>query len=80
MKKKYKIQKGIPIPEKENITKYPFKEMRVGDSFFMVTTHLKSPAGGVIRTKVWSYNNLYNKKIVVDIRKEKNGVRVWRIK
>ena len=34
----FKIEKGIPIPECANATKYPFIDMQVGDSFFVPLT------------------------------------------
>jgi len=35
METKYKIEKGIPVPARyESMTKYPIRDLAVGDCFF----------------------------------------------
>ena len=66
---KYKIEKNVPFP---NLT-YPFKQMEVGDSFFVPEEKVKS---------MWQ--SLWNNRLKLGFsfvtRKEKGGVRVWRTK
>lgn len=71
----FKIEKGIPIPQSN--PKYPFKDMKVGDSFLIKNCDKKSrmrlnSAVGYFKTrhKDWKFS----------IRAIQKDVRVWRIK
>lgn len=79
-----KIEKGIDSPK--NVTKgrafiYPFRQMEVGDSFFV-------PFEGIEKNRVrlrvngsWqSTKNYHNLDWIITMRCEESGVRVWRIK
>ncbi len=67
-----KIDKNVPIPpivRPGRKPKYPFREMEVSDSFFV--------AGKIANQIVQCATRCRPKKFVT--RKEKNGVRVWRV-
>lgn len=63
------LEKGVPLPVARQ--KYPYKEMEVGDSFFV--------NGGGIQN-VCNQNYRMGKKLGMSFiaRKENGGVRVWR--
>lgn len=66
----YKIEKGVPM---SNRRKYPLLEMEIGDSFHIPgikTTKYPSGAIGYARIKL-------GYKFVS--RKERDGIRIWRI-
>lgn len=63
------IEKNIPITADGN-SLYPFQCMDVGDSFFVVRE-------GRVRQAAHNYGARTGKKFTV--RKQENGVRVWRI-
>jgi hypothetical protein len=68
MTNKFKIDEGIPMPEKRHSPKYPWKEMEVGDSFFVPKrAFLASSASLRYAPKKFSQR-------AVD-----GGVRVWRV-
>lgn len=68
----YIIDKNIPFPNGNTApnTKYPFSQMKIGDSF------LAKEKKAVVAASVWSKN----KKRRFISRKEKDGWRIWRIK
>lgn len=59
-----KIEKGIPVQSK---TKYPFKQMNIGDSFICKT------ANGI-------YTCAKNASVKIQVRSTDDGYRVWRVK
>lgn len=63
----FKIDKAIPIPKKQmgRVAKYPWKEMEIGDSFFV-------PDKTRDQVNATSPFGKYRK------RQENGGVRVWR--
>lgn len=63
-----KIDKGIPVPLTLK-SKYPFKAMAIGDSFFIEDRSQRSNM------------YLYAKRIgiKVTVREEGSGARVWRV-
>ena len=66
------IEKNIPIPSDRKRNSYPYKQMDVGESFFVPD----------IRIQVVCNNNYRANKITgmkFTARREGNGVRVWRI-
>ena len=73
----YKIEKGIPIagiPRKEH-SKYPFKDMKINDSFFISDKD-------ITRIKLQSavaYYSLKHLEWKSTVRKVEGGYRVWRI-
>ena len=76
----YEIDKGIPLKERRGggSPKYPFKDMEVGDSFFIKCDggHVNKRARAVSKAGC-----VYGKKTgtVFTIRNVDNGVRVWRV-
>ena len=69
-----KVDKGIPIPKWQQRRKYPWREMKVGDSFFVAgekDTHRMASAANGIRKLL---------KMEFVTRTEKGGVRVWRVR
>jgi hypothetical protein len=76
-----KIDKGIPIPERQDRRgrgyKYPFQYMEVGDSFLFPDN---KPSN---KTTVYSIAFAWNKKYAprqMAVRKTEEGYRCWRIK
>lgn len=74
----YKIEKNIPINGYVQLTarkdKYPFRFMKIGDSFFA-----KEKKMNTISVSVAGYNKkLFPKRFAA--RTVEGGVRVWRVK
>lgn len=71
----FKIEKGIPQPARSGgrYSKYPFREMKVGDSFLAETSD-----ASVIRSNVAVFSRR-NPGYKFSTRKEGTGIRVWRI-
>lgn len=74
------IEKGVKMPESRGSTRYPFREMEIGDSFFVPTdepsdivrirsaaSHMKRQHGLVFACRAVCENG-------------KAGIRVWRTK
>jgi hypothetical protein len=74
MTSKFKIEKAIPVPaiDRKQRTIYPFREMEVGDSFFVKDGDVKR-IGGSARQSGHHHNRKYA------TRKVEGGVRVWRV-
>ena len=76
-----KIEKKVTIPEVHSKVKYPWPEMRVGDSVLIEFDegerlyNLKRQVGPSARY----YGQQTNKKFKTLMIREKNGVRVWRV-
>ena len=71
----FKIEKGVPIPlKKSRLTKYPWKEMKVGNSFFVAAS-----TPGRISSVCASRAKTHPGECYAT-RKEGDGVRVWRVK
>ena len=72
----FEIEKGIPIPPKtvngRGKTKYPFKSMEVGDSFFVGSQHTWK----IIRSAASAYSRKYGGRF--ETRKDGDGFRFWR--
>lgn len=66
----YAIEKGIEMPEGRN-RKYPFKEMEVGDSFFVDEGRKDS-----LQAMCSQYGKKYGRKFCALA--WQTGVRVWR--
>lgn len=75
----YKIEKGIPIPEKyPEIEPFPLFQMEIGDSFFIEETeeltNIKIRARIHYRTK-----KLKDKKFITRLQLKPRGIRCWRV-
>jgi hypothetical protein len=69
------VEKGFPIPEvrKDSMRKYPWKEMEIGDSFFLE---------GITRNRAGSICNggmRNNSGKKFSYRSIDGGVRIWRV-
>lgn len=77
MQAQFEIQSHIPIPPVEGRTgrkrKYPFPTMRKGDSFFVPTDNPNKTASTL-------HGSACSCGVSVAVRREGNGVRVWRVK
>ncbi len=72
---KVKVEKNIPMPEigrYKGGSKFPLREMEIGDSFYMEGN------AGLQRDIISFAHRVRPKKFTT--RKEKNGYRCWRIK
>lgn len=73
-----KINKGVPVPPEKKRTKYPFKDMVVGDSFEL---RYKKPVYAAIYTAVSIFkknNPKTNFRIETNFGKTK--ITVWKVK
>ena len=71
-----RIDKDIPIPDKKKAwawRKYPFPDMKVGDSFFV-----PKMAPGHLSTASKRYKVQFGMEFTS--KRESNGARIWRIK
>jgi len=76
----FKIEKGVSL-KKRGIYKeiYPFKEMEIGDSFLIECKDVeKEKMRSYVYTHFTHYRAVDN-NFKISTRKEKNGIRVWRI-
>lgn len=77
---KIKIEKGIPVPNKNLKIQYPFDEMEVVDSFFIDSNNMDINKLQIkIATKATYYKSRINNKVKFTCKKVDNGVRCWRI-
>jgi len=88
----YKIEKNISLPNFRR-WKYPFKEMEINDSFFVIQSLSDKKALSVTRRNLYNsarnYALKYNPAFKIAIRsrveniettkEKKEGLRVWRI-
>ena len=65
------INKKIPIPPLKKRNVYPYKDMAIGDSFFVPTGKIQIVCNANYRT-----GKQLGKKFIA--RKDQEGVRVWR--
>ena len=68
----YKIEKGIPAPDRWSTAKYPFLTMEVGDSFFVSGDQSSKLSAAACQCRRRS-------GMVFMVRKMDGGVRCWRI-
>ena len=72
-----KIEKNIPIPPGQRSSRYPWKEMEVGDSFRIDGFSRKQFNSLMTCGCTWAKRNNPSVKFIV--RTENTGIRVWRI-
>ena len=65
------VEKDVLLPALRVAHRYPYKEMEVGDSFFLDNTSIQVVCNNNYRT-----GKLLGKKFIA--RREGDGVRVWR--
>ena len=68
-----KIDKDIPIPTIRG--KYPFKDMKVGDSFLVEKPTVSKHN---VASALHSSAKKMGKDYKITVRREENGVRCWR--
>lgn len=79
----YKIEKNIPVPKKRTggVVKYPFSEMKVGDSFLADKNYSrKLMARYSNAARNYARQSKENNHFKFTIRKTEEGIRIWRIK
>lgn len=84
LKKKPTIEHNIPIPEHGNVgaVRYPFREMKKGDSFFVrqETGESRKKLSARVRSASAQFRRRSTGETVTfTTRMEKNGIRVWRL-
>jgi len=81
MTDKIKIEKGVPLPARY-LKKYPFEEMKPGDSFSIVEPCKKTARkqADLLRSACVYFVKKKNPAWRFTTRVTKDGVRVWRIK
>jgi hypothetical protein len=72
----FKITKAKDLPPPQKRTKYPWDQLEVGDSFFVPCAPEKMP---VLATSLTASGNRRVKDYRITTRREKDGIRVWRI-
>ena len=74
----YQIERKVPfVPiSKTRQTKYPFPDMKIGDSFFVPADNTKAIPRVRSAASLWAQK--YNRKLVTRV--VDGGVRVWRVK
>lgn len=82
-----KIEKNIPIPDKFRgaNNKYPFKDMKVGDSFFIPFAGSGYKDISILHNSINNARRLYvslnkEKEFVSSKTKDGTGLRIWRAK
>ncbi len=74
-----KIEKGIPMPasRRDGHSKYPLKDMEVGDSFFVANSPDGRSPAKTIRWTVGAFRKK-NTGTKFSVRVVEGGIRVWR--
>ena len=76
----HKIENNVPIPDVHSRIKYPWPEMKVGDSVFIKAEKGETPTRlkAIARSSVNYYGSKTGKKFRTRVFSEENGIRVWR--
>ena len=75
----YHIEKGIPLPTMPTNMKYPWRDMKVGDSFFVpVKKESERTMRGAITSSFYNYQR-GNRGQRIALRQVKGGFRIWRV-
>ena len=74
-----KIDDGVPIPEGHGATRYPFKELKDGQSFFVAGD---PSIRHKVATSARAYQKSLNVRFSVRVTTENGvtGIRVWRVR
>ena len=70
-----KIENDVPMPKTTRPTKYPFRDMNVGESVFFDNEPKGSQSNPAISAHMLSKRTDFK----FATRKEGNGVRIWRV-
>lgn len=80
----FKVDKDVPIPESRGrrwgTSIYPFRDMEVGDSFFVPTESGQEVVMGKRIASAGTNRALRKDGIFFTVRKVEGGVRCWRAK
>lgn len=72
----FKIEKNVPIPERPSpISKYPFADMNVGDSFFVPEAQARRLQSAI---QIFRRRAGKDKKYIA--RNVEGGARCWRVR
>lgn len=66
-----RIERNVPMEPAHNKAKYPFRQLEIGESFFIPDTTQAN-----IATMAWRWSKKLGRKY--ETRKRPGGVRVWR--
>jgi hypothetical protein len=86
MNNSFRIEQNIPVPTiprgaPPSPIKYPWAEMKIGDSFFVpLVDKTIITIRGAINIDLKKFSNQTGNKIKITTRAIDNGVRVWRLK
>ena len=72
MEQVYEITKAVPIPEPIKRHNYPYEMLQVGESFWVTGVSMQALCNSNRRQA-----KRLDRKFIC--RKEKNGVRIWRV-
>lgn len=70
----YEIERGVEMPVMKTKAKYPFRELAVGDSFFVPDEDIANNKR--MHSTAYNYGKRYGMKFVA--RRVEGGMRVWR--
>lgn len=66
-----KVERNVPLEPPRNRTTYPYRQLEVGESFFV-----PGAIHATIATQAWRWGKRLERKY--ETRKRPGGVRVWR--
>jgi len=72
MQQVYEITKDVPLPQPIKRHNYPYRDLQVGESFWVTGISLQSICNANLRQ-----SKALSRKFIC--RKENDGVRVWRV-
>lgn len=70
----FEIEKGVPAPSAPRNAKYPFRNMEIGDSFFVPDDKASEDA---LRSSASAFGK--HNSIKLKVKRVEGGLRVWRI-
>lgn len=77
-----KIETGIPLPKyglRGRKIKYPFRQMNIGDSFYLEKPNPPPKKHGTAQWYSKIYGSAKAQGARCAVRQERDGIRVWRI-
>ena len=78
----YTVERGIPLPD----LKYPYEDMLVGDSFFIMESAFNEGVWEDVQTELYRYkerNHWEDEGIIyyaIEKHQVKGGTRIWRVR
>jgi len=77
---RYHIEKGVPIPEYSQISKFPLLDMEIGDSFVAPLVDKKALTNAITRIHKRNQTYKFITRTVTGRGRTGKQTRVWRIK